>query len=301
MNNIVLLFACLAIGVLLRLTDRVHENAHIAFNAFIVNIALPALILQQVHRVNFRAELAYSVAMPWFVFFGSATLFWALARALRLPRSTFGALAVVGGLGNTSFVGLPMIEAFYSLGDTATGILIDQLGSYLVLSTVGIALISACSESAVTARDIGRRVATFPPLIALVVAVVLMPVGFPVWLTSVLGRLGGTLAPLALVSVGLQIRLSELAGNRRLVAMGLGYKLLLAPLFVVLFYTGLIGLRGRTLNVTVFEAAMPPMIGGSIVAIQYGLDAKLITLMVGVGTVLAFMTLPLWWEVTAML
>jgi len=43
-----------------------------------------------------------------------------------------------------------------------------------------------------------------------------------------------------------------------------------------------------------FEAAMPPQIGGSIVAIQYGLDAKLISLMVGVGTVAAFLTLPAW-------
>jgi len=39
---------------------------------------------------------------------------------------------------------------------------------------------------------------------------------------------------------------------------------------------------------------MPPMLGGSIVAIQYGLNAKLISLMVGVGTVAAFLTLPAW-------
>jgi predicted permease len=45
-----------------------------------------------------------------------------------------------------------------------------------------------------------------------------------------------------------------------------------------------------------FEAAMPPQIGGSIVAIQYGLDARLISLMVGVGTVAAFLTLPVWWR-----
>ena len=45
---------------------------------------------------------------------------------------------------------------------------------------------------------------------------------------------------------------------------------------------------------TLFEAAMPPMLGGSIVAIRYGLDAKLISLMVGVGTVAAFVTLRAW-------
>jgi predicted permease len=64
--------------------------------------------------------------------------------------------------------------------------------------------------------------------------------------------------------------------------------------FIPALYAGLIGLRGRTTEVTLFEAAMPPQLGGSIVAIQYGLDAKLISLMVGVGTVAAFLTLPAW-------
>jgi malate permease and related proteins len=178
-----------------------------------------------------------------------------------------------------------------------TGILIDQLGTYLVLSTVGIVLICLYSEGAVTRSEIVKRIVTFPPLIALVVAVALLPVPYPPVLSSVLARLGGTLAPLALVSVGLRLHPRELAGRRELLAMGLGYKLIVAPLLILVLYAGLIGLRGRTTEVTLlFEAAMPPQIGGSIVAIQYGLDARLISLMVGIGAVAAFLTLPVWWR-----
>jgi predicted permease len=68
-------------------------------------------------------------------------------------------------------------------------------------------------------------------------------------------------------------------------------------LLVMLIYAGAMGLRGMTTQVTLFESAMAPQIGGSIVAIQYGLDAKLISLMVGVGTVVSFLTLPFWWWV----
>jgi predicted permease len=71
---------------------------------------------------------------------------------------------------------------------------------------------------------------------------------------------------------------------------------LLGPLLILFLYAGALGLRGPTTQVTLFEAAMGPQIGGSIVAIQYGLDAPLISLMVGVGTVLSFVTLPLWWN-----
>ena len=146
-----------------------------------------------------------------------------------------------------------------------------------------------------------KRIVTFPPLIALVAAIALTPFTYPPLAASVLARLAATLAPLALISVGLQLRLGEIAGRTSLLALGLGYKLVVGPLIVLLLYAGLIGLRGETTEVTVFEAAMPPMIGGSIVAIQYGLDAKLITLMVGIGTVAAFLTLPLWAHAVAML
>jgi predicted permease len=68
MGNIILLFSCLAIGVVLRKYRRVPENAHAAFNAFIIHISLPALTLLQIHRIILGHELLYSVAMPWLLF-----------------------------------------------------------------------------------------------------------------------------------------------------------------------------------------------------------------------------------------
>ena len=44
-----------------------------------------------------------------------------------------------------------------------------------------------------------------------------------------------------------------------------------------------------------FESAMGPMIGGAIAAMQNDLGPPLITLMVGSGITLSFLTLPGWW------
>ena len=52
-----------------------------------------------------------------------------------------------------------------------------------------------------------------------------------------------------------------------------------------------------TTQVTIFEAAMAPQIGAAIVAIEHKLDPPLITLMVGIGIPLSFLTLPLWWYI----
>jgi malate permease and related proteins len=46
---------------------------------------------------------------------------------------------------------------------------------------------------------------------------------------------------------------------------------------------------------------MGPMIGASIVAMEHDLDPPLVTLMVGVGIPVSFLTLPLWWYVLGLL
>src|SRR5437660_8654555 len=113
MGNVVLLFACLAIGMALRKTGRAPENAHTALNAFVIHVSLPALTLLQIHRIALQPELLYSVAMPCMLFAFGAAFFWMVAKAMRLSPSTTGALILSGGLANTSFVGLPLIEWFY--------------------------------------------------------------------------------------------------------------------------------------------------------------------------------------------
>jgi len=69
----------------------------------------------------------------------------------------------------------------------------------------------------------------------------------------------------------------------------------LAPALILIFFVGLSGVEGQAMRVTIFEAAMPPMIGASIVAMNHELDPPFLTLMIGVGIPLSFLTLPAWW------
>ena len=161
-----------------------------SLNAFIIHVSLPALTLLQIHRIALAPDLVYSVAMPWLLFALGAGFFWVLSRALKLSAMTTGALILSGGLANTSFVGLPMIESFYGRSEMGIGILIDQLGTYLVLSTLGIAVAAIYSEGATSASDIVKRVFTFPPLLALLLALALMRVHYPQSVDEILRRLG---------------------------------------------------------------------------------------------------------------
>ena len=96
--------------------------------------------------------------------------------------------------------------------------------------------------------------------------------------------------------MGYQLRLSQVKGKASALAVGLIFKLAIGPALILLLFAGIFGAEGPTLQVTVFEAAMAPMIGASIVAMDHDLDPPLLTLMVGVGIPISFLTLPVWWK-----
>ena len=295
MSNFVVLLVCLGAGLLLRRGARLPENAHTVINAVILHISLPALTLHHLHEFSFDADHLLPVLMPWVLFLIGATFFFLLGRAWRLPAAQVGALTLVGGFGNTSFVGLPVIEALHGRDGMALGLLIDQFGSYLALSTLG--LLAAAlygTQGPVSPRGILRRMATFPPFIALVIALLLIPVPFPPVADKALVRIGDTLAPLAMLSVGLQLRFDALREYRALLCLGLGYKLLVCPALVV----GLLWIAQAEVDmvtrVSVISASMPPMIGAAVVALQANLAPRLVSMMVGLGIPLGLAGAPAW-------
>ena len=295
MNNLLLLILCFIAGMLLRRFRRMPDNAPATLNSFIIHVSLPALTLFYIHQLKFTGDMLLTGLMAWLVFGASVGFFWLIGRWLALPRATVGALMLVGGLGNTSFFGLPMVEAFYGQTGLSTAIIADQLGSFFALSILGVTVAGIYSSGRPTALQIIKRITLFPPFISLAVALLLIPVEYAEWFSVLLKRLGDTLAPLALLSVGLQLRMGHVAEHRRNLAMGLGFKLILAPLVIFLLYVPLLGAHGQAIQVTLFEAAMPPMITAAIVANEHDLDPPLANLMVAAGLIISFFTLSAWW------
>ncbi|MEP7280401.1 MAG: AEC family transporter [Rubrivivax sp.] len=295
MDNLLLLVACLLTGIALRAGSRVAEGGHAALNAVIIHVALPALALRTLHGFVWDGDHLWPVLMPWLLFCIGGAVFWAIGRWLALPRASVGALTLVGGLGNTSFVGLPMIESLHGRDGLGLGMLIDQLGSYLALSTIGV-LVAAWygAGDRPTPAALARRVLCFPPFVALLLALLLRPLPMPPAVDVLLARLGDLVAPLALLSVGLQLRFDAIASHARLLCLGLGYKLIACPALVV----GVLWMNGAgsdtIARVSLIEAAMPPMIGAGIVAAQARLDAPLVATMIGVGVPLGLATASIW-------
>lgn len=123
----------------------------------------------------------------------------------------------------------------------------------------------------------------------------LFSLSVPDFLDEVLYKLGATTVPIALVSVGSQLRWYSWRAEKNLLFWGLFFKLILFPLIIYGIYFLLLQKRGMAMEICVLEAAMAPMITSAIMASAHGLQPKLCNLMIGIGIPLSFITLLGWY------
>ncbi len=292
MEQTLSLLLLLAAGYLLRFLPVFPADTDRSLNLYVIYIALPALILRQVPGLHFSRAMLTPVLMPWLVVLCSGLLVLLLCRTMRWPRETTGALLLVVPLGNTSFLGIPMVEQFFGSSAVSWAILYDQFGSFLALSTYGTLILAIYGGSTITPAGILRRVVLFPPFIALLAATFLPIQAYLQPLDRVLALAAGSLVPVVLVAIGFQMRLLLPGADLMPFAAGLLIRLLLIPI-LFLALCRLLGLEGIPVQVSLFETAMPPMVTAGALASIAGLKPRLTSAMVGLGILFSFLTLPL--------
>ncbi|MBI2381511.1 MAG: AEC family transporter [Gammaproteobacteria bacterium] len=290
MSNLLLILLCLALGLGLRRLPRFPADAAGVLNAYVIHAALPAVILTQMHRLRFSADLLLPALMPWAMLALAWVLVLAAARVWRWSRAETGALLLMTGLGNTSFLGFPLVEAWFGPQGLRYAVIYDQLGSFFALTLFGSYVLAHYGAAErPTALGLLRRIAAFPPFIALALGLALAGWDWPEALGSALQRLGDSLVPVVMVAVGLQWRLRLPASGLPKLGFALSLKLILAPL-AAWGLCRLLGLDGEAMRVTVFEAGMPAMISAGALAIAAGLAPELCAAIVGYGILLSFAT-----------
>jgi predicted permease len=306
MQNFILIFMCLALGVALQRVKKFPEQTSHVLNAFVIYISFPALILTKIppfiQSLSFSFETLVPVSMPWVLFFLSFLFFFTLGEKFKWKRSETGALILTAGLANTSFVGFPMLESLLGRESIQVAILIDQFGSFLVLSTAAIlvaTVLSPVQGRKISKMGILKSIFFFPPFSALLVASLWSISGYfdaDLALVETLRVLGRTLAPLALVAVGFQLRVSRTVLKKyyQKLAIGLLFKLVLAPIFFIILYVFIFSSRTFSTHITILEAAMAPMITSAVLVDEFKFNNELANLMVGLGIIFSLVSVYLW-------
>jgi malate permease and related proteins len=290
-STLILFLLLLIAGYVARRFARFPDSAADVLNRFVVDVCVPAAILRLVPGLHLRAELSLLAIVPWLAAGVAYVFSRVLAQPLALDRGARTTLFLCVGLGNTSFLGFPLCAALLGEASVPLAAVYDQLGSFMLLSTVGVVVIAqATGEETPDVSSTVRRIVTFPPFVALSLA--LLPLPHPAWLDDALAKIGAALVPVAMFAVGLRTRVTP-PNNARALAVGLGLKLVIMPLLALGFAT-LVGASRAVLSVAVLETAMPPMITASALAMAAGLAPDLAAAFVGWGIVLGLFTVPAW-------
>ncbi len=302
MINLLTIFTCLVLGYFCRFNPRFPAHTSRSLNLFIIYLSLPALIFVQMPKLiagmSFTGLWWLPVSMAWINFGLSFFIFSWLGKKYDWSKKKTGALILTAGLGNTSFIGFPLMEVLIGPESIPIGILVDQPGSFLVLSTLGIITAASFSGEKININDIIKRVVSFPPFIALLSSIGWFILGEPgkEILLPAFDKIALTLVPLALFSVGFQshFNFAQIMKRKMGLGFGLSFKLILAPLFFILLYKFILGQNDFAAKVTMLEASMATMITSAVVASEFHLDEEIANLMLSLSILLSFFTVPLW-------
>lgn len=299
MSNLILIFIFLFLGIILQQVKGFPLSIYKVLNKIVIYICLPALALYYIPKIEWDKKLLFPIAVTWIGFVVSYLFFNFIGNRFGWSKKLKGCLIITAGLGNTSFLGFPIIQALYGQEGLKTAILVDQPGTFVVLSTLGILVATIYSTGSPSGLDIAKKIFFFPPFITFLLACIMnvFNLDFHEYIQFSFQKIGLAMTPLAMLSVGLQLRFDRKSKHWKFLVLGLLYKLILTPALIYLLYVVVFNQNSKTIQIAILEAAMAPMITASILASSHGLKPRLSSMMIGFGIPISFISLLFWYYV----
>lgn len=290
MDNFFLIAFTFLLGYILQKFKIFSDDMPLTLNRFVIYISLPALILAEIPKLTFSMEMFIPPVIAWVVMISSAVVILIFSRIMNFEKKVEGALMLVGVFTNSSFVGIPMITAYFGGDALAHLMMYDQLGTSIAFGTYGTIVVAYyTNKGKFNPSKMFKKMVVFPPFMALVLAFLLLGKSYPQSLSFTLDALASTVIPLALVAAGLQLKLFIPKQEIKPFMFSIGIKLIFAPL-VAIFTCNLFGWSNLASQVAIMEAGMAPMITAGAVASLAGLAPRLSAAIVGYGIIFSFFT-----------
>jgi predicted permease len=292
MENFILIGFFVGLGMLFRRIEAFPEQTAQALNMFALYVALPAVILLKVPQLTFSGDMLVPAVVPWGMLALSAGLVYVVGKIFHWSRETIGVLLLIVPIGNTSFMGVPMVNAFFGEAGIPYLIIYDQIGTMMIFAIYGSIILALYGRKGeVNLFQVAKRAILFPPTMAMLAGLLLRFWTYPDALVKGMETLAGMLTPLVMTAIGFQLRLRLSPAVLRPLGFGLAVKLIIAPI-VALIGCRIVGLNNLAADIAIFEAGMPPMVTAGALAIAAGMLPELAAALVSLGMALAFLSLP---------
>jgi len=295
LDPFVVLFALIALGVLVGHLRIVNEIGISQISSLVVNVTLPAAIFLAVAG-DLSAAMLASAPLVLLLGVGTGGLSYLLgrfvARRRQMKEDQVGVYAFATGCTNTGFLGIPLVAALMGPAALVPAVLYD-FTTTINIFTFGVAGLDR-SGGRIDVRRLIKNLLN-PMFLALVLGVLwaLAGLSLPTAVRQILQLTGNATTPLAMICLGQMLHSSTGQVNRGSAGLAplVVIRLLVAPALALVVL--LASMPDVTKAVCVLQAGMPSAMLTPILARQYGGDHEL-GLVASLGTTVAsLVTLPL--------
>ncbi len=294
-SQMVQMFLMMSLGYFLRKIGLMEQGFTAKLTTFLLNVAMPCLILhsvigQAVERNLAEAGLVFAVATGMYLLLPLLSLL--IVKLLRLPKQQQGVYAFMMTFSNVGFMGFPLINAVYGSAAvfyTAIINILFTISSY----TIGLLMLHCGQE---TKTKINPKLLLTPGVVlsVLAIALYLADLSFPAEIIQVTETVGNMTTPSAMLCMGstlASMQLKEVMRDWRVYLFSAIKQIVLPLLLLPLLRTVLPSdyLRG-----IVYLLLLTPVANSAVLfATEYGFDEKLAAKGVFISTVLSVGTIPL--------
>jgi len=286
-------------------------------------VGIPIGVANFIRKAEFNPSVWISPVIAWSAVLLAIFLSWHFLKssAKPQPKSTKASFVLLSYLGNTSYLGFPVILLLPQLGPQyfSSAVLYDILGTLVAGYGLGVFIAgqagrhgaegitsssSRASEAGLSMSGTKRggmgalldaltEVARNPTFYAFFVGLYLKTLTMPEWLVSGLGAIAWSSIMVALIVMGMRIQQLSSKLNLKLAIQPVLIKTILVPLVLAAALTGF-GLEGPQRLVLILQSAMPCGFISLVLAENYGLDVDLTVASILLSCIVFAFMLPIW-------
>ena len=258
---------------------------------FVIYFSLPAIVFSKIYPLTLDERIVGLILMFMGFILFNLLLSYFVGKLLRLNKLLLATFMIVATFGNTSFIGFSYIDAFYGQDYIVYGLIYDLFGSFLLLVSVGMFIITWGKGKKNDFKSIFKSIFLFPPTLMFLITILVKNFEVPNFLLLTSQTLGSTLVPIAMIAIGMKLELKHIFVKLHIVSVAILLKMVVVPIIIFIGFKYFYSIEQTWVKVTIIEMAMPPMTMATVLAIKGGLDEKIAVNTLVLGVLLSLFTI----------
>jgi predicted permease len=285
-TKIISFLILILLGFFLKKIKFLNENEGDILRKILFNVSLPSLVMYSILTSNFSGNFIKMFLIVPITMLIQFIIVFLLGSIYIKDRKELATLILICVMGNTAFLGYPLVELFFGLKNLPIGILYDQVHFYTFLIIVYplISIISRNEKFSIKSSFIT------PPVIAFLISLILKNFNMSSFFIESLNILKQSVTPLVLIYLGINLDLNITKNDLKYLLPPIFLKLIILP-FITLYISNLLKSEQIVKNVSILQSMMPTMMATIIFGSQIGLNKKNIAKAVGITTILSTLTI----------